>query len=277
MPPVSQQLDLSDRDAGTADILLEGTRARRAATFRRVWRVAGPLLVLILLCLAWDMYVRAKGSFYLADSFSIFKATLSELGEGKVWSALLTSDLSLVMGFLAAVIVGVPLGLLIGRFRVIDKALAPYLQMALVTPMAVLMPIVLIALGLSRTAQVVVVFLFALPFIVVPTRGGVSTIPTEWTDMASAYGARELQAWRLVLIPGAIRAIVNGLRLGFAHALTGEITIELSLIAIGIGQLMIEYQSRYQAAELFAFVVIVSLQSLIVLNLLFLLEKRVTR
>jgi ABC-type nitrate/sulfonate/bicarbonate transport system permease component len=196
------------------------------------------------------------------------------LGESEVWEALLTSDISLIMGFALAVVVGIPLGLFIGRFGAVDRFAAPYLQIALVTPMAVMMPVVLMALGLSRTAQVVVVFLFALPFIVVPTRGGAATITVQLTEKARSYGVRELQIWRLVLIPGAIRAIVNGLRLGFAHALTGEITIELSLIALGIGQLMIQYQSFYRAADLFAFVLLVSIQCLVVLKLLQLLERR---
>ncbi len=241
------------------------------------WRFVGPLLVLLVLCIAWDAYVRWEDSFYLASSVEILQALLDQLTDPEVWEALLQSNISLVLGYVAAVAVGIPLGLLIGRFKTLDRFAAPYMQVSLVVPMAVMMPVVLMALGLSRTAQVVVVFLFALPFIVVPTRGGAATISAEWTDMATSYGATELQIWRLILIPGSIRSIVNGLRLGFAHALTGEITIELSLIALGIGQLIIQYQSFYQAAALFAFVVLVSIQSLIVLKLLLLLEKRVTR
>lgn len=240
-------------------------------------RVGLPAVVLVVVCLVWNWYVGAKHSFYLATAGAIFRAFIQELGDGSVWHALWTSDLSLLAGFAIAVAIGVPLGLVIGRLRRVDRLVAPYLQIALVTPVAVLMPIVLVALGLSRTAQVVVVVLFALPFVVVPTRGGVVTIPGDWLDMASSYGARELQVWRLVLLPGATQAIVNGLRLGFAHALTGEITVELSLIAIGIGQLIIRYQSHYQAAALFAFVMLISIQSIAAMGLLSLIQRKVRR
>ena len=240
-----------------------------------LFRFAPPLVVLVLVCVLWDWYVRTKHSFYLADSSAIFSAFVKELGDSAVWSALLTSDLSLIVGFAIAVLVGVPLGLVVGRLKRVDRFVAPYLQVMLVTPVAVLMPIVLVALGLSRTAQIVVVVLFALPFVVVPTRGGVVTIPQQWLDMASSYCATEMQVWKLVLLPGATHAIVNGLRLGFAHALTGEITVELSLSAIGIGQLIIRYQSHYQAAALFAFVMLISLQSLAAMGLLSLIQRRV--
>jgi ABC-type nitrate/sulfonate/bicarbonate transport system permease component len=240
-------------------------------------RVALPAVVLVIVCLIWNWYVGTKHSFYLATAGAIFRAFISELADAAVWRALWTSDISLLVGFAIAVAIGVPLGLVIGRIKRVDRLLAPYLQIALVTPMAVLMPIVLVALGLSRTAQIVVVVLFALPFVVVPTRGGVVTIPGDWLDMASSYGARELQVWRLVLLPGATHAIVNGLRLGFAHALTGEITVELSLIAIGIGQLIIRYQSHYQAAALFAFVLLISIQSIVAMGLLSLIQRKVRR
>jgi ABC-type nitrate/sulfonate/bicarbonate transport system permease component len=240
-------------------------------------RVGLPAVVLVVICLVWNWYVGTKHSFYLATAGAIFRAFVRELGDGAVWHALWTSDISLLAGFAIAVVIGVPLGLVIGRVKRVDRLLSPYLQIALVTPMAVLMPIVLVALGLSRTAQIVVVVLFALPFVVVPTRGGVVTIPGDWLDMASSYGARELQVWRLVLLPGATHAIVNGLRLGFAHALTGEITVELSLIAIGIGQLIIRYQSHYQAAALFAFVLLISIQSIVAMGLLSLIQRKVRR
>jgi ABC-type nitrate/sulfonate/bicarbonate transport system permease component len=242
-----------------------------------VVRVAAPSIVLVVVCLLWNWYVHSKKSFYLADAGAIFRAFIKELGDGAVWHALWTSDISLLIGFGIAVAVGVPIGLVIGRVQRIDRLVAPYLQIALVTPIAVLMPIVLVALGLSRTAQVVVVVLFALPFVVVPTRGGVVTISRDWLDMSAAYGAREFQLWRMVLIPGALHAIVNGLRLGFAHALTGEITVELSLIAIGIGQLIIRYQSHYQAAALFAFVLLISVQSIVAMGLLSLVQRKVRR
>jgi ABC-type nitrate/sulfonate/bicarbonate transport system permease component len=240
-------------------------------------RVVPPAVVLVVISLLWNWYVESKHSFYLADAGAIFSAFIDELSDGAVWSALWTSDISLLVGFAIAVAIGVPIGLIIGRVKRVDRLLAPYLQIALVTPIAVLMPIVLVALGLSRTAQIVVVVLFALPFVVVPTRGGVVTIPRDWLDMASSYGARELQVWRLVLVPGALHAIVNGLRLGFAHALTGEITVELSLIAIGIGQLIIRYQSHYQAAALFAFVLLISVQSIVAMGLLSLIQRKVRR
>jgi ABC-type nitrate/sulfonate/bicarbonate transport system permease component len=163
------------------------------------------------------------------------------------------------------------------RVRVIDRVLAPYLNIAVVVPMAVMMPVVLMALGLTRRAQIAVIVLFAVPFIVTATRDGARTIRADWTDMARVFGAREMQVWRRVLLPGSIAAVVAGLRLGFAQALTGLVTVELTLIALGIGKQMIIYQSHFQSADLFVYVALLMAQSVAFLSLLRVVEYRVSR
>lgn len=236
-----------------------------------------PFGVLVVLTIAWDTYVHNGASFATPRVEEVFAAFPGVVASGDMWRALGISDLSLFMGFVIAVLIGIPLGLLMGRARILDRVLSPYLDIAVVVPMAVMMPVVLMALGLTRTAQVVVIVVFALPFIVAATRGGARTIPAQWTDMARVFGASETRIWRLVVIPGSIAAVVAGLRLGFAQALTGLVTVELTLIALGIGQQLIHYQSHFESAQLFAFVGVLMIQSVLVMSVLNVVQVRVSR
>jgi ABC-type nitrate/sulfonate/bicarbonate transport system permease component len=233
--------------------------------------------VLALLVAAWQSYASRSGNFLMPRPLGFIQAIPEVLTSGEAWQALGTSDVSLVIGYAIAVCIGIPLGLTMAQSRMAHRLLGPYLDIAIVVPMAVMMPVVLMALGLTRQAQVAVVVLFAVPFIVVATRDGARTIRAEWTEMASVFGAGPLQQWRRVLLPGSVGAIVAGLRLGFAQALTGLVTVELTLIALGIGKQMIVYQSHFQSAQLFVFVGLLMAQSVAFLSLLRLLEQRVSR
>jgi ABC-type nitrate/sulfonate/bicarbonate transport system permease component len=238
-------------------------------------RVALPVAVLAMVVLVWQRYAERPGNF-LTPRPAKFLAAVPEVVTSKAaWSALGTSDLSLVAGYAIAIAIGIPLGLTMARLRLVDRIAGPYLDIAIVVPMAVMMPVALMALGLTRKAQVAVIVLFALPFIVVATRGGARTLPPEWTDMARVFGAKEVQLWRRVLLPGSISAVITGLRLGFAQALTGLVTVELTLIALGVGRQMIAYQSHFQSAQLFVFVALLIAQSVLIMGCLRLLERHV--
>lgn len=252
-------------------------RWRRRSVLDTGARIVLPLAVLAVLVAAWQSYADRPGNFLMPRPSRFVTAIPDVLGSGAAWRAIATSDLSLLIGYGVAAAVGIPFGLAMARSRLLDRTVGPYLDIAIVVPMAVMMPVVLMALGLTRRAQVSVIVLFAVPFIVVATRDGARTLRPEWTEMARAFGAGELQLWRRVLLPGSVAAIVAGLRLGFAQALTGLVTVELTLIALGIGKQIIVYQSHFQSAQLFVFVAVLMCQSVVVLSLLRLLERRVAR
>lgn len=239
--------------------------------------VVPPLVVLAGVIGFWQIYVDQRGGALVPRPATFAQAVPKVFTSGAAWSALATSDLSLVMGYAIAVAIGVPSGLVMARNRFVDRLASPYLEMSIVVPMAVMMPVVLMALGLTRRAQVVVILIFALPFIVPATRTGARVIPTDWLDMARVFGAKEVTIWRRVLVPGAISSIVAGLRLGFAQALTGLVTVELTLIALGIGKQLIFYQSHFETAELFAFVLLLMVQSVVVMSALTIAERHIAR
>ena len=169
---------------------------------------------------------------------------------------------------------GIPLGLLMGRWPPADSFLDPYLSILLVTPMSALVPIIIMATGLGLTSRVLIVFLFAFIVVTVNARAGLRTVDPSWIEMARSFGATEAQLWRKVLVRGALPAILTGLRLGLARAITGMLIVELVLLALGIGQLILDFQGRFEWAELYAIVVVVITEATILLGAVRWVERR---
>jgi NitT/TauT family transport system permease protein len=230
---------------------------------------------LLAFALAWEILAwRVQGLLF--PSFSATVAAFGAiLGTPRLWHALWLSHQALLAGFAGAALLGVGAGLVMGRWRAADAVIDPYLTMLLVTPMSALIPVVIITFGLDLLARALVVLCFAVVVIAVTTRAGFRTLDAAWIEMVESFGASELQIWRSVVVPGTLPAIMTGLRLGLARAFTGMVAVELLLVAVGIGRLVLDYQAAFEAGAVYATVLILVAESVLLLRALRWLEQRV--
>jgi NitT/TauT family transport system permease protein len=166
-------------------------------------------------------------------------------------------------------------GLIMGRWRLAEQYLDPYLSILIAVPKAALIPIVIMAFGLGLTSRVLITFTFAVVVITVNVRAGLRLLEPSWVEMARSFSASERQLWSKILIPGALPAILTGLRLGAARAITGMITVELLLVAVGIGRLILDFQGTFDSAGLYATILVVIAEAVLVLQSSRWLERRV--
>jgi NitT/TauT family transport system permease protein len=190
-----------------------------------------------------------------------------------VYTAFFISNQSLVFGFGLAIGIGIPLGLLIARFRSAEGYIDPYLSILLVTPMAALIPLLIMSLGLGLASRVVLVVVFSIPVVIVNARAGIRSVDANLIEMATSYGAGERQIWREILLPGALPAIMTGVRLGLGRAVTGMVIIELLMVAVGIGGLILNFRGTFQADMLYAVVVLIVVEALILVSIVRLVER----
>lgn len=259
-------------DAGEQSLLRSWRRARRRDL---LWRIFLPLAVIVPVALIWQWAALRPGNLLLPTFTSFVTRSVQLLFGRAFWGALVTSESALLIGFGAAFILGVPVGLAMGRARSLEGVVDPYLNIAVVTPMAIVMPLLLIIFGFTIWSRAIVIFVFAVPFVIVPCRAGVLTVPPRLLEMARSFGAGELDLWREVLVPAAIPSIMSGLRQGFAHALTGMIVAELDLLAVGFGKLLLEFRDNFDSASVFATVFLIICQSVLVMLILTQLERKV--
>lgn len=240
---------------------------------RRAWPYS--VLTFILFAAAWEIFA-SQNVGILIPTFSETVSTLaSQLTDPVVWSAFVVSNQALVIGFVASVAIGVPLGLLLGRFRRADRLLDVYLDILLVMPMAALLPIMVMVTGIGLTSRVLIVILFAIVYIIVNTRAGVRQVPPSLIEMAQNMGANERQVWRKILLPSALPAIMTGVRLGLGRAITGMIIVELLMVSVGMGGLMIEYRAMFNGGGLYGLVIIVVVEALVLISLVKMIERRI--
>lgn len=266
----SPQVDLSRTDGGMS---------RQGAS--PIWAtVSGTLRLRVLPALillgAWELFARWIDALGIPGAFGTLASLFQLLLAGELWTGLWVSNQALVVGYLAALGLGLPGGLFMGRRRGADRALQVWVSLLLATPMAMLIPLVIMALGFGLTARSLVVCIFVLPMIVVNCRAGVRTIAPDLLDMAYSFGASERQLWRHIILPGSSPAIFAGLRIGIGRAVTGMVIVEWLLAAVGLGALLLEYRGSFQPEMLFSIVLVILAESLLLIGLLRLIERRVS-
>lgn len=251
------------------------TRARVGSPFRVEVLVAvtAPLAVLAVILVIWSQYASSGGGNLFPTPTQVATGFWNALTSGHVWQQTMVSWRSLVIGYVLSVVIGIAFGLLLGSSRLADRILGVYLDIALVTPMIVMMPIVLIALGVNRTAEVVVVMFFAIPYVTLPIRNGVRAMPQLWFDLSRSLCASRRQTWQLILLPGARSVITHGLRLGLAHALSGLLVVEFTLVALGIGQVVLDAKAAFDFGSMIGYLLLVMAQVLIVMGALRLVDR----
>jgi NitT/TauT family transport system permease protein len=232
------------------------------------------LLTLVLVGSAWEISARAA-NLLLVPTFSATMIALVDLiVDPKVWRAFAISNQALVIGFAVALLMGIPAGLGAARYRRVEGFVDPYLNILLVTPMAALIPILLMSLGLGLSSRVFLVVVFSIPVVIVNSRAGVRQVDPNLIEMATSFGAGEREVWRKILLPGALPAIMTGVRLGLGRAVTGMVIIELLMVAVGIGGLILNFQGRFQASSLYGVVVLVILEALLLVATVRAIERR---
>jgi NitT/TauT family transport system permease protein len=237
-------------------------------------RVVWGLGSAIALALAWEAVARRSDSLLLPSATEMLAALARLVTRRELWEALWLSNQSLLVGFPASFVAGVAAGLALARWPAVDRWLAVYLDILLVVPKSAIMPLVVIALGFGLTARALVVFTFAFPIIVVTVRAGVRQVDRRLLAMARAFCASEVQIWRRILVPGALPAVMTAVRLGLARSVAGMVSVELLLVAVGVGQLILTFRADFDAASLYAAILLVVAEAVLLIRAAGALERR---
>jgi ABC-type nitrate/sulfonate/bicarbonate transport system permease component len=234
------------------------------------------LITLLVFLAIWQIYAVFSGGLLIPTVPKTAAALLELLGGSELWSALYVSNQALLLGFLISVVVGVPVGVLLGRFPTAEKYTNVYLNILLVTPMAAIIPLLVMSVGFGLASRVILVTVFAIVMVIVNARAGVRQVDPSLIEMARSFGASEAAVWRRILIPGALPAIMTGVRLGLGRAVTGMVIVELLMVSVALGRLILQYRGMFQAASLYAVIIVILAEALILITAVGWLERRFT-
>ena len=207
----------------------------------------------------------------------IVSALWSSLASGALIDDIAISLQRSGIAFAAAVVVGIPLGLVMGQARVVEQALDPLLQFFRQTSALALYPVFILLLGLGETSKVFVIFWATLFPILLSTIGGVKEVDGKLVEMARTYGASRLAIFRRVVLPASVPAIFVGLRLSATTALLLLIAAEMIGANKGVGFQVMNAQYNFQIPLMFAAILLLALLGLLANAVLVLLQKKLCR
>ena len=234
------------------------------------------ILTFAVFATVWELYARQWGGLLIPTFTETVLATGELLGSAELWHALWVSNQALFIGFAIAVAVGVPVGVVLGRFRTLERLTDVYLNILLVTPMAAIIPLLVMSVGFGLASRVILVTVFSIVMVIVNSRTGVRQVDPSLIEMARSFGASERRIWRRILIPGAMPAIMTGIRLGLGRAVTGMVIVELLMVSVALGGLILEYRGFFQAPLLYGTIVIILAEALLLISAARWLERKLT-
>jgi NitT/TauT family transport system permease protein len=198
------------------------------------------------------------------------------LSSGKLLSNLTMSLATLAAGFFLAVLIGIVIGVLMGRFRAVEHFLDLYVNALMSAPSTAFVPVLILWFGLGVESRIAVVFLFAVFVVIINTMTGVKQVDTVLVEMARSFGAKEREVFFKIMLPAAMPAIMAGVRLGMGRAVKGMVTAEMLLTLTGIGAMIMQYGSSFATDSLFAVILTILIIAMITMKLVQWLDQRLT-
>lgn len=181
----------------------------------------------------------------------IFVSTPSQVAQafwriagGGLGSAFLASLEELAVGFVIACLLGVTVGLVMGRVRILDRALDPYVAFANAAPLIAVLPLIVIWFGLGRSARIVFVVAIGVWTMVVNTASGVKSVDRKYGDVGLAFGLSSGRALRSIYLPAAMPFIFAGARIALAQCVVGMLIGGQEIGDAGLGG-MVETEAGY--------------------------------
>jgi ABC-type nitrate/sulfonate/bicarbonate transport system permease component len=214
------------------------------------WVLRG--LALIALLVAWQVASQLMGQLLMpspartVDSFAEL-ITTGELADA--WSETL---FIMAVGLGSIAVLGIGLGMVLGRFRLADTFLDPVLTGLFMLPKLALVPIVALWLGYQEPAKIVYIFLFGFFEVLFVVRNGVRSMEAEYVEVARSYVVPERTMLLKIILPASIPFVITGLRLGLLRGIEGAVIAGFFFESNGVGGLIFNAGVSFQPEILFA-------------------------
>jgi len=193
---------------------------------------------------------------------------------GELQHYMVESLLILFYGLGVAILVGVPLAILMARFKPIDWALDLPVNAMYATPMVALVPLLVLWFGIYMEAKVIVVFLFCVFPILINTYQGVRECDKNMLEVARSFRSSEWRMWRDVLFPFALPYIAAGVRLAIGRGLVGVVIAEFYTTISGLGYMITRYAHIFDMDKTFVPVILLMFLGVSLTSALKWLERR---
>ncbi|TYP69736.1 ABC transporter permease [Paenibacillus methanolicus] len=259
-----------------------GSAQRRSSAIAAPLGIAGKVLkrtiAILALAATWEVVPRAGlvETAFLPPLSEVLQAWWGLLTSGELWTHTEASLIRSLAGFGIAIAAAIPLGLLIGWYKGLSELLTPVLELFRNTAALALLPVFTLILGIGETSKItLIVYACSWP-ILLNTISGVKNVDPLLIKSAKSMGLSPLKLFIKVILPAAVPTIFTGVRLAGAGSILVLIAAEMVGAKAGLGYLINYAQFNFQAPEMYAGIISISLIGLLFNQGLVTLEKRFT-
>jgi len=228
----------------------------------------------IVFLIVWEIYGRRIDPILFTYPTAIAVAFWKLLASGELARQLLVSLSALAAGFGVSLVLGVLLGLAMGRSRVAEAFLEPHVNALYATPQVALTPLLMMWLGLGFSVKVAVVFLFAFFPILINTASGAKNVSASMVEVGRAYLAPPRQILFKIVFPAALPFIMAGVRIAIGRGVVGMIVAELFTAITGLGAMLTLYGNLLETAKMFVVIVVLAVLGVALVHVTQALERK---
>ena len=215
------------------------------------------LISWIILFILWGVISLFYSETFFPSPVETYNGFKEILLNGKLWEDISISVQRVLIGWSRALLIGIPIGLLIGRFKIINWFIEPFINFFRFVPAIGFLTLFLMWFGVGEESKLILITYASIFPIIINTIEGVNAINPIKYQASESLGANKLQSFITVTIPGAVPSILTGARLGLSTAIISIVGAEMLAANSGLGYLV--YTSRLYYRTDWIFVGIVTL------------------
>jgi NitT/TauT family transport system permease protein len=202
-------------------------------------RIGLYLLGFLSMFVLWHVAaVYLVSSILFPPPWAVIVKAVELVQDGTIAENIAISLQRILLGFLGGTLIGVPVGLAIGSFRVVRHLLEPYTELFRFIPATAMITVAVIWFGIGETSKVFLIVYATVFVVIINTAAGVSSIARNKIRAARCLGAGRAQIFLFVALPATVPFILTGMRLAMANSFTSIIAAELVAANAGLGRMI---------------------------------------
>lgn len=221
--------------------------------------------VFAVVFLVWTILAGSDlvSNIFLPSPLKVFAYLVNAFATGSIWGDIGISSYRIFMGFLVAVIIGVPLGILAGTFHFAEALIQPFSEFLRYMPVPAFVPLIMVWCGIGETAKIAVIFLGTLFQLIPMMADNVRAVPDDLLGAAYTLGGGRSLVLHRVILPAIAPSTMNTLRIMLGWAWTYLTVSELVAANSGLGYNILKAQRFLRTDAIFGGILIIGILGLL--------------
>lgn len=236
----------------------------RGAIPRRLYLLAGTVsfaVIFVLWCLL--SYGKLVEPYFLPPPHLVLLAGAELFSRYDLIADITASFMRVSVSFLLAAMLAVPLGVLMGTFRLVEAFVEPVNDFIRYMPVPAFIPIIILWIGIGDAAQIALIFVGTFFQLTLMVADVVAHVPKEFLETSYTLGYSKPHVIRYVILPASLPGIFDALRVGSGWAWSYLILAEIIAASVGLGHMIMESQRYLRTANVFAGIIIIGVIGLL--------------